>query len=33
VIVSVQKGKASDLLSWEMRPDRSGFDAENIKGE
>ena len=34
VIVSVQQGKAGDLLSWEMRPDRSGFNAENIiKGE
>ena len=30
VIVAVQKGKAADLLSWEMRLDRSGFDAEKI---
>ena len=30
VIVSVQKGLAHDLLSWEMRPDRSAFDDEDI---
>ena len=34
VIVSVRKAYAQDLRSWEMRPDRTHFDAEDIvKGE
>lgn len=28
VIVSVREGKAGDLRSWELRPDRSQFDEE-----
>jgi proteasome lid subunit RPN8/RPN11 len=30
VIVSVQQGKAADVLSWELREDRSGFNEEEI---
>ena len=30
VIVSVQQGKSAEVLSWELREDRSGFDAEEI---
>jgi proteasome lid subunit RPN8/RPN11 len=30
VIVSILKGKADALLSWELRPDRSKFDPEEI---
>jgi proteasome lid subunit RPN8/RPN11 len=30
VIVSVQRGKSADVLSWELRGDRSGFDPEEI---
>ena len=30
VIISVQKGRASDTLSWKLREDRSGFDEEEI---
>jgi len=30
VIVAVHQGKVVDFLSWEMLPDRSGFDEENI---
>ena len=30
VIVSVQQGRAADVLSWELREDRSGFDEEEI---
>jgi proteasome lid subunit RPN8/RPN11 len=34
VIVSVNKGKAEDLTSWELTPDRKNFENENInKGE
>jgi proteasome lid subunit RPN8/RPN11 len=28
VIVSVMAGRAENLLSWELRPDRTRFDAE-----
>lgn len=28
VIVSVRAGKAAEVLSWEMREDRTGFEAE-----
>ena len=31
IIVSVVKGRAADVLSWELRPDRSQFDAEKIE--
>jgi len=31
VIVSVQQGKTADVLSWELREDRSAFDAEEIQ--
>jgi proteasome lid subunit RPN8/RPN11 len=31
VIVSVQQGRTADVLSWQLREDRSGFDAEEIK--
>lgn len=30
VIVSVQRGKAAEVLSWELREDRSQFEAEEI---
>jgi proteasome lid subunit RPN8/RPN11 len=30
IIVSVQKGSAADLRSWEMQNDRSRFDEEEI---
>jgi proteasome lid subunit RPN8/RPN11 len=31
VIVSVQQGRAADVLSWELRADRSAFAAEEIQ--
>lgn len=30
VIVSVQQGKSTDVLSWELKEDRSAFDGEEI---
>src|SRR5512136_719415 len=30
VIVSVEQGKSAEVLSWELREDRSGFDPEEI---
>jgi proteasome lid subunit RPN8/RPN11 len=30
VVVSVREGKAVDLRSWELRPDRSRFDEEEV---
>jgi proteasome lid subunit RPN8/RPN11 len=30
VIVSVQQGRSGDVLSWELREDRSGFAEEEI---
>lgn len=30
VIVAVHEGRAQDLLSWELRADRSRFDAEEL---
>ena len=30
VIVSVRRGRAADLFSWELRSDRSRFDAEEL---
>jgi proteasome lid subunit RPN8/RPN11 len=30
IVVSVEKGQAFDLRSWEMEPDRSKFNAEEI---
>jgi proteasome lid subunit RPN8/RPN11 len=30
VIVSVQQGRSAEVLSWELREDRSGFDGEEI---
>jgi len=30
VIVSVRSGRSEDLLSWELRSDRSRFDAEDL---
>jgi proteasome lid subunit RPN8/RPN11 len=30
VIVAVQGGRAEDLLSWQLRSDRSRFDAEEL---
>ena len=30
MIVSVREGHCADVLSWELRDDRSAFDAENI---
>jgi proteasome lid subunit RPN8/RPN11 len=30
LIVSVQQGQAADVLSWELREDRSAFNAEEI---
>ena len=32
VIISVQKGKGSELTSWVLNPDRSAFDAEELVG-
>jgi proteasome lid subunit RPN8/RPN11 len=31
IIVSVSAGGAGEMLSWELREDRSGFDAEPIE--
>ena len=33
VVVSVEKGRAVDLRSWEMEPDRSRFNEEEIVSE
>jgi proteasome lid subunit RPN8/RPN11 len=30
IIVKIDKGKSSDLTSWQLSPDRSRFDAEDI---
>ena len=30
VIVSVQRGTSADVLSWELREDRGGFETEEI---
>lgn len=30
IVISVEKGQAVDLQSWEMEPDRSRFNAEEI---
>ena len=30
IIVSVPKGRATDLFSWEMEPDRSRFNSEEL---
>jgi proteasome lid subunit RPN8/RPN11 len=30
VIVSVQQGRSAEVLSWQLREDRSGFDGEEI---
>ena len=30
VIISVRQGKTADVLSWELREDRSGFEEEEI---
>ena len=30
IVVSVKSGRAEDLFSWEMQPDRSRFDEEEI---
>jgi proteasome lid subunit RPN8/RPN11 len=30
LIISVEQGKSADVLSWELREDRSGFDGEEI---
>jgi len=30
IIASIREGKGSDLLSWELEPDRSRFNAEEI---
>ena len=30
IVVSVRAGRAADLRSWEMEPDRSGFSEEEI---
>jgi proteasome lid subunit RPN8/RPN11 len=30
LIISVERGKSADLLSWELREDRGGFNAEEI---
>jgi proteasome lid subunit RPN8/RPN11 len=32
IVVSIEKGQAVDLRSWEMEPDRSRFDEEEIAG-
>ncbi len=31
VIVSVQQGRAVEMLSWELKDDRSGFTAEEVE--
>ena len=31
IIVAVREGRAEDLLSWELRADRSQFDAEELR--
>lgn len=31
IIVSVPEGRAAELRSWEMQPDRSRFDEEELK--
>ena len=31
VIVSIQKGRATDVFSWQMEDDRSKFNAEEVK--
>jgi proteasome lid subunit RPN8/RPN11 len=33
IVVAVAEGKAGDLRSWEMRPDRSSFDEEEIMSD
>jgi proteasome lid subunit RPN8/RPN11 len=33
IVVSVEKGQAVDLRSWEMEPDRSRFNPEEISEE
>ena len=30
IVMAVEKGRAADLRSWEMEPDRSRFNAEEI---
>ena len=30
LIISVEQGQSADVLSWELREDRSGFDGEEI---
>jgi proteasome lid subunit RPN8/RPN11 len=30
LIISVEQGKSADVLSWELREDRSGFNAEEM---
>ena len=30
IVVSIEKGRADDLRSWEMEPDRSRFNEEAI---
>jgi len=32
IVLAVEKGRAADLRSWEMRPDRSQFDEEEMIG-
>ena len=33
IVVAVEKGRAADLRSWEMEPDRSRFNEEEILSE
>lgn len=33
IVVSVESGRAADLRSWEMEPDRSRFNEEDIVSE
>ena len=33
VVVSVREGKAAELRSWELEPDRSRFNEEEVVGE
>jgi proteasome lid subunit RPN8/RPN11 len=33
IIVSVNRGVAGDLASWNLRDDRSAFDREELSGE
>ena len=33
IVVSVEKGQAADLRSWELEPDRSRFNEEEIVSE